>query len=108
MRRFIRSLIMAVALSPLGAMALEPVDINTADAVALQQINGIGPAKANAIIEYRKANGPFASVDDLVKVSGIGPKSLEQLRPQVRVGAAAQKPAASAPPTKAASTPGKI
>ncbi|MDR2925813.1 MAG: helix-hairpin-helix domain-containing protein [Azoarcus sp.] len=70
-------------------MALEPVNINTADAAALQQINGIGPAKANAIIAYRKEHGAFATVDDLTKVPGIGEKSLAQLKPQITAGAAA-------------------
>jgi competence protein ComEA len=92
MRRFIRSLIVALALSPLAALALEPINVNTADAVALQQIKGIGPAKAQAIVAYRSSNGPFASVDDLVKVPGIGAKSLEQLKPQVTIGSGA-KPA---------------
>ena len=89
MRRFLRSLLLSLALSPLAAMALEPVNINSADAAALEQINGIGPAKAKAIIEYRKANGPFATVDDLTKVPGIGEKSLAHLKPQVTVGATA-------------------
>ena len=86
MRRFLRSLVLAVALSPLAAMALEPVNINTADEVALQQINGIGPSKAKTIIEYRKANGPFASVNDLVKVPGIGEKSLAKMKAEITVG----------------------
>jgi competence protein ComEA len=93
MRRFLRSLLLSLALCPLAVMALEPVNINTADAVALQQINGIGPSKANAIIEYRKENGPFATVDDLVKVPGIGEKSLAQLKPQITVGTATAAPA---------------
>jgi competence protein ComEA len=97
MYRFLRFLLLALALCPFAAMALEPVNVNTADAAALQQINGIGPSKANAIIEYRKANGPFATVDDLVKVPGIGEKSLVQLKPQVTVGTAT---AATAPAAK--------
>jgi len=96
MRRFLRSLLLSLALCPLAALALEPVNINTADAAALQQINGIGPSKANAIIEYRKTNGPFAKVDDLVKVPGIGEKSLVNLKPQVTVGAATAAPAPAA------------
>ncbi|MDR1662295.1 MAG: helix-hairpin-helix domain-containing protein [Azoarcus sp.] len=93
MRRFLRSMIFALALSPLAASALEPVNINTADNVALQQINGIGPAKAKAIVEYRKANGPFASVDDLVKVPGIGEKSLANMKSQVTTGGTSAKTA---------------
>ncbi len=59
------------------------ININTADAAALQSLSGIGPSLAAAIVEHRERNGPFASVDDLVNVAGIGPAKLEQLRPQV-------------------------
>ncbi|MDR3087247.1 MAG: helix-hairpin-helix domain-containing protein [Azoarcus sp.] len=101
MRRFLRSLILAVALSPLAAMAIEPVNINTADAAALQQVKGIGPAKANAIVEYRKTNGPFASVNDLTKVSGIGEKSLAKMKPEITVGNAGNAGNAAAKSPKA-------
>jgi competence protein ComEA len=96
MRRFLRFLLLSLALSPFAAMALEPVNINTADEAALQQVNGIGPSKASAIIEYRKANGPFATVDDLIKVPGIGEKSIKHLKPQVTVGAATAAPTPAA------------
>lgn len=86
MRRFLRILIMLLTLSPLFAIAAEAVNINTADEAGLQQVKGIGPSKARAIIEYREKNGPFASTDALVKVPGIGKKSLEQLKPQITVG----------------------
>ncbi|MDR2015787.1 MAG: helix-hairpin-helix domain-containing protein [Azoarcus sp.] len=104
MLRFLRSLLLSLALCPLAAMALEPVNINTADTAALQQINGIGPSKANAIIEYRKEHGPFASVDDLVKVPGIGEKSLMQLKPQITAGTTT---AAAAPAGKGGAVKGK-
>jgi len=94
MSRLLRSLLLSFALCPLVAMALEPVNINTADAAALQQINGIGASKAKAIIEYRKANGSFATVDDLTKVPGIGEKSLAHLKPQITVGATTSAAAA--------------
>ena len=96
MRRFLYSLLLSLALCPLSAVALEPVNINTADAAALQQVNGIGASKANAIIEYRKANGPFATVDELTKVPGIGEKSLVNLKPQVTVGAGGTAPVTTA------------
>ena len=68
----------------LGARA-EPVDINTADADTLaMEINGVGPKLAQAIVEYRDAYGPFPSVDDLARVSGIGPKLVERNRSMLR------------------------
>ena len=55
-----------------------PVDINTADAETISaELQGVGITKAIAIVEYRKANGPFKSVDDLVKVKGIGERTVE-------------------------------
>lgn len=62
---------------------LAPVDINTADEETLRQLPGIGPALAERIVADRIANGPFASVDDLTRVSGIGEKTVEELRPYV-------------------------
>jgi competence protein ComEA len=72
------------------AFAAGTVDINTADAQTLQTLDGIGPAKAQAIIEYRQANGPFKSVEDLAKVQGIGEKTLQANRERISVGKAAE------------------
>ncbi len=55
-------------------------DVNTADSVTLQKIVGIGPAKAQAIIDYREANGPFESIEALDDASGIGAATLENVR----------------------------
>jgi len=57
------------------------VDINTADAEELEELPEVGPATAEAIIEYRLANGPFRTVEELEEVPGIGPATLEQIRP---------------------------
>lgn len=57
------------------------VDINRAPSAELQRIPGIGPALAERIIRYRETNGPFRTVEDLVKVSGIGAATLEKMRP---------------------------
>ncbi len=62
------------------------VDINTADATALQSLPGIGPAKAEAIIEWREDNGGFQHVRDMRNVTGIGPRTYEQIRDRVTVG----------------------
>lgn len=61
------------------------VNINTADYEELQTIKGIGPTKAQAIIQYRNTNGKFQSVDDLKKISGFGDKTVAKLKPQVEI-----------------------
>lgn len=61
------------------------VNINTANATQLTQLPGIGPAIAQKIIDYRTANGPFTSVDDLTKVPGIGAAKLAQIKSHARV-----------------------
>ncbi|WP_161485258.1 helix-hairpin-helix domain-containing protein [Alkalihalobacillus trypoxylicola] len=60
------------------------VNINTATESELQQLSGVGPAKAGQIIQYREQNGPFEKIEDLKKVSGIGEKSFEQLRESIK------------------------
>ena len=61
------------------------LNINTASETDLETLPGVGPVTAAAIIDYRTQNGPFTSVDDLIDVSGIGPSTLEQVRPFVTV-----------------------
>jgi competence protein ComEA len=61
------------------------VDLNRATATDLDRLPGVGPATAKAIIDHRTRNGPFASVDDLLKVKGIGPAKLAEIRPWVKV-----------------------
>ncbi|MGO1248108.1 MAG: ComEA family DNA-binding protein [Oceanisphaera sp.] len=56
------------------------ININDANMEQLAMLTGIGSAKAKAIVEYREANGPFDSVDDLAEVSGIGPATVEKNR----------------------------
>lgn len=61
------------------------VNINTADATALETLPGVGPALAARIIAWRDENGPFRSVDELTAVSGIGEKTLDGMRDQATV-----------------------
>ena len=75
----------APAAGPAGVTADGRVNLNSADEGALDTLPGVGPAIAGRIIEWREANGRFASVDDLLSVSGIGPKMLESLRDLVTV-----------------------
>lgn len=65
--------------------ALTAIDLNTANQSDLESLSGIGPSKAQAIIDYRKAHGGFETVDDLVKVDGIGPGTLKKLSKDVKV-----------------------
>lgn len=60
------------------------VDVNTAPAVELAELPGIGPTLAERIVEHRTAHGPFRNLDDLREVKGIGAKTLEALAPHVR------------------------
>ena len=68
-----------------GGRSGVPLNVNTAGTAALEELPGIGPALAAAIVEHRQSHGPFASVDELVEVSGIGPAKLERIRPLATV-----------------------
>ncbi|WP_235804704.1 helix-hairpin-helix domain-containing protein [Secundilactobacillus kimchicus] len=68
-----------------GGQQAPEVDLNNADVTQLQQLDGVGEKKAEKIIQYREQNGQFKSVDDLKNVSGFGDKTLERLKPQLRV-----------------------
>ncbi|WP_286239753.1 ComEA family DNA-binding protein [Neptuniibacter halophilus] len=71
-------LLALICLFSLPALA-EPIDLNTATAQQLSAgLDGVGPAKAKAIIDYRETNGPFTSVDQLTEVEGIGQATLKK------------------------------
>ncbi len=77
----------------------EPVNVNTADATALAKaLNGIGPAKAKAIVSYREKNGPFKSVDQLAMVEGITQKLIDKNRADIKLGGAEKSAAPAATP----------
>lgn len=83
----ISQLLAILALLPATAFA-GPVDVNSADAESLaRELTGIGPAKAEAIIAFREANGAFQTPEDLLRVQGIGPSTLESIREDLRFSA---------------------
>lgn len=67
-----------------------PININTADEVELMMLKGIGEAKAKAIIEYREAQS-FETIEDIMKVSGIGEKTFENIKDRITVGETADE-----------------
>lgn len=95
-------IIVALALALTSQLVVLPsadaaVNLNTASKDELVALVGIGPAKAQAILDYRKANGPFKTVDDVKNVKGIGAKRLEKFKDQLTVGPASQKVATAQP-----------
>ena len=64
----------------------DPIDLNRATARELIQLPGVGEVIAKRIVDFREEHGPFKRVEDLMKVKGIGEKSLEKIRPYIRVG----------------------
>jgi competence protein ComEA len=97
-----RTLVQALVASLVPAVTWGgPVNVNTADASAIaKELDGIGPAKAQAIVEYRQKNGPFKSPDDLLKVDGIGERVLDQNRGNIQVGGGSTAPAKAKPAAK--------
>ena len=81
-------LLIVVTLFAFAGLANAAVNINTATEAQLETLKGVGPAKAKEIIEYRKKNGPFKSVDDLDKVKGIGQGLMKKIRSDVSISGA--------------------
>lgn len=65
-----------------------PLDVNTASAAELEALPGVGPVRAQAIVDHRAAHGPFDDLDDLDDVPGIGPATLANLGPLISLDAA--------------------
>ncbi len=68
-----------------GAAAGSPIDLNTAGVAELETLPGVGPATAAAIVEHREQQGPYATIDDLEAVRGIGPAKIDAIRDLVTV-----------------------
>ncbi len=87
--------ILAVALVCMGVVAVgtpgqkkppaKPIDLNTATVEQLQQLPGVGPSTAKAILQFREKSGPFRRVEDLLAIRGITKQRLEKIRPYVTV-----------------------
>jgi len=76
-------------------MAATKLDLNTASAIHLKAIKGIGPGRAEAIVRYRSKNGPFTSVDELSRVPHVGdmpPQEFEQVKQQFAILTADNRP----------------
>ena len=90
LRKSVLVLLFAIAF-PLAAVA-GPVDINTADAATISaELQGVGMSKAQAIVEYRQTHGPFKSYKDLTMVKGIGVRTVEINRANIRFNSANKK-----------------
>ena len=91
MKISVRLLALLVACLPLWAFA-GPVDINTADAQTIsEELEGVGLTKAQAIVEYREKHGPFKSAEDLSLVKGIGDRTVELNRDNIKVSKSDKK-----------------
>jgi competence protein ComEA len=99
----LKALVLSALLATAAHAGGERVNINTADAATLDRVlDGVGPSKAEAIIAYRKANGPFRSIDQLASVKGIGLATVERNRDRILVSGGAPAAAAARPAAKPA------
>jgi competence ComEA-like helix-hairpin-helix protein len=78
--------------------ATHSINLNTATMQQLEQLPGIGPSRAQKILDYRRKSGSFRSVNDLLVIRGISKKELDKIRPYIMVGAAPSHPPPAAKP----------
>jgi competence protein ComEA len=93
MKKALLIVLAAVSLSLGSISVFAATDLNTASVAELQKVNGIGPKKAEAIVEYRKKT-PFKSVEELDKVPGFGKATVEKVKGELTVSGASKKTAA--------------
>ncbi len=83
--RFVAPAVLGLAFS-MASVAATPVNVNTADAATLaKSLDGVGMSKAKAIVEYRKAHGPFKNASQLAQVKGIGERTIAHNKDAIRV-----------------------
>ena len=96
----LKSLALSLLLAT-SAFAADKVNINTADAATIDRVLvNIGPAKAEAIVAHRKANGAFKSAEQLAQVKGIGLKTVEKNRDRIVLSGGAPRTVAPTPTSK--------
>lgn len=93
-----RSLLPALMLALFTHVSFAAVNLNSANTDELEAINGVGPATAKAIVDYRTQHGAFKSVDELKTIKGFGSKRFEKLKPEFTVSAAGKAPPPAATP----------
>lgn len=87
-KNIVAALILALSLTGLSFAESGSVDINTASVEQLAEgLNGVGEAKAEAIVAYRESNGPFEHIDELVNVRGIGLATVDRNRDRINLEA---------------------
>lgn len=105
MMKSVRAVLVVLCMACVAPLAqADKVDINKADAAALQEnLNGVGPAKAKAIVDYRNKNGEFKSIDDLTQVKGVGPALIKKNRSDLSLSGGATKTSKTGSSAKRAS-----
>jgi competence protein ComEA len=104
MEESMKGLLLALAFALCSGPALAAINLNTATKDELVALPGIGPAKAQAILDYRSARGSFKTIEEVKDVKGIGAKRFEKIKGELTVVDTSAKPAAR-PVDKAASPP---
>ena len=94
MQRLFKPCLLALALAFCSSSALAAINLNTATKDDLISLPGIGPAKAQAILDYRSAHGQFKSIEEVKDVKGIGAKRFEKLKGELKLVGASTKPGA--------------
>lgn len=85
--KWISAAVLSALLAAAAGVQAAPVDINSADAKALDKaMVGVGPKLAQAIVDYRSKHGPFKSVDDLDAIKGVGKQTIDKNRANLTVG----------------------